>query len=174
MTRVAELCPEEFTEIEELFDLMSEFIKPLRIDSFKQLILHIHLSPKLQAALLADIALPFLANIPRQMRILDLDQNDLIQFFLPVRANSMVAAENVKYSFLLECLLANFFERGLLTYSTNFQVAVKAGITSRLQHAIGDGRRRSKGTSVEGGSGRDELRWSGERIGWYLDLAKSK
>lgn len=174
MTRVAESCPEHIINLEELFDLFSEFIKPLRIDIFKQLLLHIHLSPKLQAGLLADIALPFLANIPSQLGVLELDQSDLVQYFLPVRANSMVATENAKYSFLLECLLANFFDRGLLTYSTDFQVAVKTGVSLRQHHAIGDGRRRSKGTSLEGGRGRDELKWSGERISWYLDLAKSE
>jgi hypothetical protein len=173
MTRVAESFPKEFTHLEDLFDLFSECLRPLRIDALKQLVLHIQLPSSLQAAFLADVALPFLPNIPTRLHILDLTQDDLIEFFLPCHANSTQASENAKFSFLIECLLANFYERGMLTYSSEFLVAEKKGIQSRRDHAISDGRGRSK-TAVGGANGRDELKWSSDRIHCYLELAQSE
>jgi hypothetical protein len=73
----------------------------------------------------------------------------------------------------MECLLANFHQRGDLTYSPEFLAAIKRGIQSRLEYAISDGRRRPK-SFANGCNGRDELKWSSERIQWYLELAHSE
>jgi hypothetical protein len=174
LIRVAEAFPSNFTSLEDLFDLFSEFLRPLPITQFKQIILQIHLSPELQAALLADLALPFLVSIPTGLKVLNLSQSDLIKYFLSQRANSIQATENAKFSFLIENLLSNFYERGLLTFSPELLMAIRKGIQARREHAVGDGRRKSKGSALEIGGGREELKRSSDRIHWFVELAQCK
>jgi hypothetical protein len=141
---------------------------------FKQLINSIRLTPNLQAAFLANTALPFLVSMPARIDTLHIDQADLVRYFLPHYANSVQAVENAKFSFLIENLLFNFHERGMLTFSTELSNVVKNGISARREHAIADGGRRSKGGLTEQSSGKDELKWSGERIISYLELAQCR
>jgi hypothetical protein len=173
MTRAATLFPRTFTNVETLFDIFSESFRPLRIDYFKQIFSQIRLPPTQQAALLANTAINFTPSRPL-IDIFNFGQPDLIKSFLQSAANSTDAAENCKYSFLIEHLIANFFERKIVEMNQELVSAVRVGVKTRQMHAVSDGRRRSKGLVGEELRAQDELKWSGDRILAHLELAQGE
>lgn len=172
MAMVAVVPGNKFTHLEALLDLYTEFYRPMPFQQFRQLLQNVALPLRVNSALLANTILPFLSSVPARIKILALEQSQLISHFFPCPANSPSAIDNAKMSLLIELLISNFIDEGRLQFSADLFAAVQKGIEERTLKATGDARRKSKGQTPEEEFARDELMRSSERIMAYMEILR--
>jgi hypothetical protein len=173
MIKVAAIPNNGFTHLVDVFDMMTEFLRPLPFDEFRRLVLHLNLPPKEYAAILANAILPLLAHPPTRINVLEITQSDLVHHFLPFRANSHNVVDSAKMSLLIERLIMTLGSENQLEINDVFVNEVLGGIQAREVYAIGDDYshigRASKNKSDDEAN-QDELRNSGMRISSYIKM----
>jgi len=171
LLRVSCRVPDTFTNMEDLLDLYTETMRPLPLSSFSALIRGLTTSSKGETtpdliatvpALLANNLLPLLGSTALRFSIWNISQSHLEQHFLPFAASANSAVDSAKVSILLEHLLLLMLDE--LDITPQLLSAVETGVNARNQKAIGDARKKNKGTTGEEAEAREVLSGSAERL----------
>jgi hypothetical protein len=142
----------------EVLDTITETIRPLGFDKFRQIVNEVNLPPNEYAAFLVNNMFPFLASPPARYNVLSLKQSDLERLFIVAVANGDSAINAAKLSILIEKLLVNLTANNQLDCTPELLNAIDNGVIAREQKAIsGDNR---------------ELRYSGRRILAFRKMLK--
>lgn len=171
--RVAAARPNLFTDESDLFDLYTEFMRPLPLTSFDLLLTSSKLDPMAQIRLQTNLLLPLLSTRPPVYDDQPLTQSDFEHNFLPYAANANSNVDNAKTSLVLEALMMALFTSTGLQPTETLGAAVEEGIRARKQKAIGDARRKGKGKEGEELEARRVLDLSEERLMALLEVIES-
>ena len=174
LVRFCSECPDAFLDTEDLFDLYTEFLKPLSLPVFQQFVLPTKrwLSENSQASLIQMLLRPMLAAIAPPYNENNLTQADFETHYAPYAANVTSVVENAKVSLLIECLLRLLWKAAQLTHTSRLQTLIEQGIAARKEKAGLDGRRRTGANAKEGGIASLTLECSGERMLTILDMIR--
>ena len=168
LSHLAGALEKEFMPLDELYTLFVEFIKPLPLQTFQQVVLPLEpvFSADAQSTLLEMILHRLLDSAaPNERKEPYLTQKKMEIYYLPFAANKTSIIDNVKVSILLEALLRLLARTGLLKNRSELANAVETGIAARCNKA-GESRRKSKQTN----SFKDLLEESGERMRLVLEI----
>lgn len=166
----ANALPDDFTDLEDLFDLYTEILRPLPLNVFVQILSTLRLPPNILSSLLCNLLIPYLPYTVNVVNIFNLTQDDLVSHFLPASANVNSNSDNAKMSLLLEGLLINMMSEGKLYVDQRFGDSVEEGIRARKEKAIGDARRKGKGNKIVEAEAQKQLVKSAERIMVILEI----
>jgi hypothetical protein len=148
LSNVASQFPSDFMEVEELFTLFVEFIRPLPLPVFQLVVL-----PSLFPAFSEDAHLTLCelllqrmleAAAPNTRSERYLTQSKMENLYLPYAANKASHVDNAKVSLLLESMLRYFFRAGSLQPKPELRKALEAGIEARRRKARNDPQRAGK------------------------------
>ncbi|OCK84926.1 hypothetical protein K432DRAFT_319242 [Lepidopterella palustris CBS 459.81] len=166
---VALAVPKLFTNIEDLFDLYTEFFRPLPTSTFGCLLSTSKLPSAAQIMLNVNLLLPLLAsNFPRHITTLPA-QEHLERYFLPFPAINHSYADNAKISLILESILMQMMDSNALEPTDGLKAAILAGVAAREKKACGDARRK-KGRGNEEDWAKEIMQMSKERLLGLLDI----
>ncbi|QDS73007.1 hypothetical protein FKW77_009064 [Venturia effusa] len=129
----ARLLPNAFPDLETLFDLITECLRPLPVSIFSQFISTSLLETNDQCCLLTNMMLPFLPRAPADLDVFSPKQDKFVKHFLPCAANSIRVSDNLKMSLMVEALLMNMWTAGALHPDKALTEAVKKGIKARTK-----------------------------------------
>jgi len=172
LARFCSFHPDYFNDTEDLFDLFTEFLKPLPLTIFSALVLPSkrYLDTHLQASLDQMLLRPLLASSAPKYDENSLTQQDFQNHFAPHAANSTSVVENARVSLLVEDLMRLLWTEGGLQSSKNLRKAVEAGIKARKEKSEGDGRRKTESKAREEEDAMMVLEASGERMVCMLEM----
>ena len=153
--------------------MYTECLRDLDLATFRLMIAHFSFDIDLERALLINLCLPFLKQRPSKLDIFAVNQVVFCKTFLPHSANLQSSAANAKMSIVLESLLFNMFDRGLLIANAKLESTLEAGIKARQDRAVPDGRRKGKGRVGEEQEGLIELERSSQRMRATVALFKT-
>jgi len=148
LSNVAGQFPSDFMEVEELFTLFVEFIRPLPLPAFQLVVL-----PSLFPAFSEDAHLTLCelllqrmleAAAPNTRSERYLTQSKMENLYLPYAANKASHVDNAKVSLLLESMLRYFFTAGSLQQKPELRKALEVGIEARRRKASNDPQRTGK------------------------------
>lgn len=178
LTRLSTLAPTLFLDPEDLFDLYTEFLRPLPLPVFSSFLLHppnttTTSNPAFDAPSLASLTQmllrPLLSSAAPVYNANALTPADFAAHFAPFAAGSGSAGENARVGVCVEVLLRLLWGEGAFEglegeEKEEVRRAVGEGIRAREEKVgSGEGRRR------KGEEGAWEvLRAGGERMGWVL------
>ena len=135
LSNVAGRFPDQFTDLEDLYTLFIEFIKPLPLPTFQTVV-----SPSVLSAFSANAHTALCEYLLQHMlepaaptvrEEAMLTQTKLEKTYLPFAANKTDVAENAKVSILLEALLRYLAMAGHLRLRPSLRQAVREGIQAR-------------------------------------------
>ncbi|KAF2435650.1 hypothetical protein EJ08DRAFT_656027 [Tothia fuscella] len=173
LCEVACNCTVQFTSLEDVFDIFTEFFRPLPLPVFTSLINKFPLSSDNQCALLVNLCLPFLATTYANINVFAISQDRLIRDFFPYAANSNSALENAKFSRLIQTLLRKMWGGNRLDpFDPDLRTSIERGIAARKAKAIGDGRTKDKGQNRAEAEAKKLLEYSAESILAILEQLK--
>ncbi|KAK4541479.1 hypothetical protein LTR36_007925 [Oleoguttula mirabilis] len=164
--------PTPFLDTEDLFDLYTEFLRPLPLPVFQQLVL----SPKrwldthAQSSLDQMLLRPLLASTAPAYLANALTQLDFETHYAPFTANTTSVTDNAKVSLLVEDLLRLLWMSGGLVYGAKLRKRVEAGIEARREKAAMDGRRKAGARARDDEDAGVVLGCSGDRMLVCLDM----
>ncbi|KAJ9667692.1 hypothetical protein H2201_002227 [Coniosporium apollinis] len=173
LSKVSELRPNALTHQGELFDVFTEFLRPLPLPTFSTFLTTSPLAPMTQASLCANLLLPLITTAPPSYNTLLLSQPDLERFFLPAPANGNSYVDNAKVSLLLQTIVMQMFASGKIVPTEAFGAAVEEGVRARREKAIGDARKRGKGREGEEKEARGVLEGSERMLMVVLEVVES-
>ena len=171
--------PGHFIYIEDLYDIFTEYLKPLPLPYFRDFFATLtptegsYPTPN-HIALLVNTMLPFLAAPPNRPDIIGVTQEQLIKSYLPHAANATSLVENAKMSLLIEHLLFYMWTSSRLTPGPSLAATVEKGIRARKNKAIGDARRKDKLGNADETAARVVLEMSAERIRMLVGMIGEK
>jgi hypothetical protein len=136
--------PDAFLDTEDLFDLYTEFLRPLALPVFQQFVLPVKpwLGPNSQASLNQMLLRPLLVATAPPYHENALAQEELEVHYAPFAANSSGAVDNAKVSLLVEGLVRLLWKSGQLVATERLRALVKQGIEARREKVAFDGRRK--------------------------------
>ena len=161
LTTLSSLSPSLFLDPEDLFDLYTEFLRPLPLPIFSFLILPTSggtqtrsIDPNSLASLVQMLLRPLLSSAAPVSNTNSLTVETFATHFAPFAANVTNVGENAKVGICVEGLLRLLWTEGVLANADEKVVksvreAVEEGIKVREERAGGDGRRKSAGKSAE-------------------------
>ena len=165
LSNVAGQLPDEFIPLDELYTLFVEFIKPLPLPTFQQIVSPSVLpvfSPDAHTTLCEMLLQRILEpSIPTLRTEHFLTQSKMEKCYLPYTANKSAPVENAKVSLLLESLLRYLTIAGKLGFRPGLKKAVEDGNQARLDKASSSSR---KGPKTTDGIAWAWLTESGERM----------
>ena len=193
LTHFSSLAPTLFLDPEDLFDLYTEFLRPLPLPIFSYLLLShttastnhnsvpvVGLDPNSLASLTQMLLRPLLSSQAPISNANSLTPESFATHFAPFAANVSNVNENSRVGVCVEVLLRLLWTEGAFTVvgeevKGRVREAVLEGIRAREERAggsavLGDGRRRSAGGKVEGW---EVLRAGGERLRGLLGMVLS-
>jgi hypothetical protein len=166
LTTLSSLCPPLFLDPEDLFDLYTEFLRPLPLPIFSFFLL-----PKLTttttsqgrgrtidanslASLIQMLLRPLLSSAAPVSNANSLTAERFATHFAPFAANVSNLGENARVGVCVEGLLRLLWTEGVLGNASEearrgVKDAVEEGIRAREEKAAGDGRKKSAGKSAE-------------------------
>lgn len=161
-----------FLDTEDLFDLYTEFLRPLPLTLFQQFVLPTspYLDPDAQCSLDQMLLRPLLAGAAPAYDANALLQDDFERRYVQYAANTTRAVDNAKLSLVVESLMRLLWKTGSLRYSERLEDLVSQGNEARKMKAAFDGRRKA------GSKARDEeeavfvLECSAERMLAVVDM----
>ncbi|KAK5120619.1 hypothetical protein LTR85_005977 [Meristemomyces frigidus] len=172
LVRFCHLSPDVFLDTEDLFDLYTEFFRPLPLPVFQPLVLSPKrwLGPDEQSSLNQMLLRPLLTSTAPPYDENALTQMEYEVHFAPFAANTTSVVDNAKVSLLVEDLLRLLSQCGGLVYSAKFRKAVEAGIQARREKVGMDGRRKTGARAREDEEGGVAMECSAERMLACLDM----
>ncbi|TID16558.1 hypothetical protein E2P81_ATG11981 [Venturia nashicola] len=120
-----------FPDLETLFDIITECLRPLPLTIFSQFISTSLLETNDQCCLLTNLMIPFLPRAPANLDVFRPEQDKFVKHFLPCAANSTRVSENLKMSLMIEALLMNMWTAETLQPGKALTDAVKKGVKAR-------------------------------------------
>jgi hypothetical protein len=148
-------------EVDSLYDLIAEFMRPLPCHEFTGLVGHIRLPPESYKRLLVFVILPYMTNPPKRMSLHTINQKLLVEQFLPYNANSPSPVDNAKLSLVLERLLQQLLREGRISSNDEILIQIDKGVAARNKRTKIDSRRTYTADALDA---KEELRLSGERL----------
>jgi hypothetical protein len=148
-------------EIDSLYDMIAEFMRPLSCHAFASLVGYISLPPESYKRLLAFAVLPYMTNPPKRVDLQTIQQTLLVEDFFPYHANSTSPIDNAKLSLVLERLLYQLLREGGISADEEIVAQISKGVVARNRRTKIDSRREHTADVLEA---KDELRLSGERL----------
>ncbi|GAB1730664.1 hypothetical protein NU195Hw_g395t1 [Hortaea werneckii] len=185
LVRLSQLSPATFLDTEDLFDLFTEFLRPLPLPVFQQLVFASLLPSSNdddtttgfgineQSSLDQMLLRPLLASAAPAYHDNCLTQDDFQTHFAPYAANTHSATDNAKVALLLEDLLRLLWRSGNLEWCEDLQTVVERGIEARREKVVFDGRRKKSQRAKEDEEAVAVMEQSGERMMVILDLVKT-
>lgn len=176
LVRLCSQAPQVFLDTEDLFDLSTEFIKPLPLAVFQQFVLpskaylDIHAASSLSQTLLR----PLLANTAPAYDANALTQTDFDNHYAGFAANVTSVIDNAKVSLLVESLLRLLWQHGDLIDSRVTCNRVELGIAERRTKASWDGRRKTGVKALEEEQALQVLTASSKRMMQILDMLRDE
>ncbi|CAK4033294.1 Hypothetical predicted protein [Lecanosticta acicola] len=160
-----------FIPIDDLFDLFTEFIKPLPVPVFQQFILptkpyfgNVNYEVSLCDMLCAPLLGTNVADTP-------ITQSQFEEMFAAQAALNTSAADNAKASLLIESLLRALWKEGQLVGDARMlRERIEQGITARNQKVAFDGRKRAGKNAARDDEARTSLHSSSERMRIMVDI----
>ncbi|KAI7287082.1 hypothetical protein KC345_g749 [Hortaea werneckii] len=185
LVRLSQLSPATFLDTEDLFDLFTEFLRPLPLPVFQQLVFASPLPSSNnddttkgfgineQSSLDQMLLRPLLASAAPAYHDNCLTQDHYQTHFAPFAANTHSANDNAKVALLLEDLLRLLWRSGNLEWCEDLQTVVERGIEARREKVAFDGRRKKSQRAKEDEEAVDLMEKSGERMLVILDFFKT-
>ncbi|KAI7399279.1 hypothetical protein KC328_g4111 [Hortaea werneckii] len=185
LVRLSQLSPATFLDTEDLFDLFTEFLRPLPLPIFQQLVFTSRVSSRddddttrgsgvnEQSSLDQMLLRPLLASAAPAYHDNCLTQDDFQTHFAPFAANTHSAADNAKVALLLEDLLRLLWRSRDLEWCEDLQTVVERGIEARREKVAFDGRRKKSQRAKEDEEAVAVMERCGERMLVVLDLVKA-
>lgn len=135
LSRFCHAYSADFLDTEDLFDLFTEFLRPLPLPIFTALVLPAkrYLDPDAQSSLDQMLLRPLLSSNAPVYNANALTQEDFETYFATFAANTGSAVENAKVSVLLEDLLRLLWTERRLESSATLRKAVDEGIKARRE-----------------------------------------
>ncbi|KAK5719070.1 hypothetical protein LTR17_015404 [Elasticomyces elasticus] len=162
-----------FLDVEELFDLLTEFIRPLPLAVFEYFACppQHYLDANAQSSLVQMLLRPLFQNSGAP----NYDENTLTQdvfetCFAPFPAGTTSPSDNAKVSVAIESLLRLLWRNGGLVARQSLGDAVRQGIKARKDKVAWDGRRRVGTKALEEETAVEALECSVERMESVLEL----
>jgi hypothetical protein len=163
LTTISSLSPSLFLDPEDLFDLYTEFLRPLPLPVFSFFILpnpnstsraRRTIDANSLASLIQMLLRPLLSSAAPVSNANSLTAESFATHFAPFAANVSSVGENARVGICVEGLLRLLWTEGVLANAgedvrRNVKRAVETGITIREEKASGDGRRKNAGKSAE-------------------------
>lgn len=166
LTTLSTLAPSLFLDSEELFDLYTEFLRPLPLPVFSFFILPSNttssprgkgkaagLDPNSLASLIQMLLRPLLSSSAPVSNANSLTAEQFASHFAPFAANVGSVGENARVGICVEGLLRLLVLEGVLAgdeVRKGVGEAVEEGIKAREEKGSADGRRKSSGKGEEG------------------------
>lgn len=137
--------PAGFMDTEDLFDLYTEFVRPLPLMVFQQFAYPPtpYLDTNSQATLNQTLLRPIISHEAPKFNSGSMMQAELEKHFLPFAANQSSVEENAKVSVLVESLFVMLWRHGGLEATASLHKMVKQGIDARKKKASFDGRKKT-------------------------------
>jgi hypothetical protein len=133
LTQISVHYEHAFMEVEDCFDLVTEFLRPLPLDIF---VLFVSpptqwLEPHSHASLCQNLLRPTIASEAPTYHADTMTQIEFEKHFLPYPANYTNYVENVRVSLLVESLLRLLFRHSALIVNDSLKKKLKEGIKAR-------------------------------------------
>ncbi|KAF2493231.1 hypothetical protein BU16DRAFT_563404 [Lophium mytilinum] len=154
--------PAPFSTADDLFDLYTEFLRPLPTSVFSIFLSTSKLDPAAQSRLNTTLLIPLLLTNPSEYYPLP-NQSQFEEHYLPFAANTHSYGDNAKISLIFESIFIQMMKNDALQPSKGLRVAVENGVAARQAQAYGDARRKQHRTSEEAVA-KDILKLSQERL----------
>ncbi|KAE9987083.1 hypothetical protein EG328_003865 [Venturia inaequalis] len=122
-----------FPDLETLFDLITECLRPLPLPIFSQFISTFLFETNDQCCLLTNLMIPFLPRAPATLDVFRPEQDKFVKHFLPSAANSTRVTDNLKMSLMIEALLMHMWTAETLHPDKALTDAVTKGIKARTK-----------------------------------------
>jgi hypothetical protein len=168
LVQVAEYLPKHFTTVEDTYDLLTEFFRPLPTILFGIFLTTSQLPLSSQIALNANLLLPLLSSRLPNYSLLSASQADLEEYFLPCGAATHSYAANAKIALVLESMFRLLMETDSLEASNSLRQAVEAGIDARnIPYGSAS---RKKGNVHEEAQAKELTELSNERLLGLLEI----
>jgi len=173
LTTNSTVHPAAFLDTEDLFDLFTEFLRPLPLPIFAAFLSppKPYLAPSLAASLNQMLLRPLLAATAPQYNENALSQAEFEVHYAPFPANSGGAEDNAKVALLVEGLLRLLWGKGMLSHTAKLREVVETGIRARRERVAFDGRRKVGARAVRDEEAAVVLKCSGERMLMVLAMA---
>ncbi|KKZ62921.1 hypothetical protein EMCG_02767 [[Emmonsia] crescens] len=170
LSRVSNALPEDYMEVEHLYEFFVEFVRPLPLPTFQLLVSCPMLSNFTDNArsTLCKMILELLLHRPRNSEQTYINQYKLETYYLPYAAYTNNPIENAKVSILLETLLLLLASNGMLQVQPSLQNAIEKGILARGYKSQSDAKKNLDKMKL------DEIGWawliaSGDRINYLVN-----
>lgn len=172
LIRYCSIAPAAFLDTEDLFDLYTEFLRPLPLPVFQQFVLSSErwLGSNEQSSLNQMLLRPLLTSTAPPYHENALTQRDFEVQFASYAANTTSVVNNAKVSLLVEDLLRLLWRSGGLVYSGKLRKVVERGIQARSDKAAWDGRRKTGVKAAEEEDAALMMECSGERMLACLEM----
>ncbi|TKA83923.1 hypothetical protein B0A55_00227 [Friedmanniomyces simplex] len=167
--------PATFLDTEDLFDIFTEFTRPLPLVVFQHFVCppRPYLDADAQSSMLQMLFRPLLAGSGAPVY----DENTLTQDvfeenFAPFAAGGSGASDNAKVSIMVEGLLRLLWRHGGLVGRHSLREAVEQGVKARRERVAWDGRRRAGVKALEEEQAGMVMEGSVQRMMSLLELVR--
>lgn len=173
LTRFCSVNPDAFLDNEDLFDLFTEFLRPLPLPVFQQFLLPTkpYLGPNSQASLSQMLLRPLLVATAPPYNENALTQAEFEEHYAPYEANNLSAVENAKVSLLIESLLRLLWSSEALGVTHKLRQLVERGIAARKEKVELGGRKRTGTRAKIDEEAIMTLECSAQRMKMILDMS---
>ena len=175
LTRFCSMNPDAFLDNEDLFDLFTEFLRPLPLPVFQQFVLPTkpYIGPNSQASLSQMLLRPLLVATAPVYNENALTQAEFEAHYAPYAANNTSAIDNAKVNLLVESLIRLLWLSATLEPTQHLRGVAEQGIAARKDKVEFDGRRKFGASVKAHEEAHIVMDRSAERIMTVLDMAKS-
>ena len=162
-------------ELEDYFDLLTEFIRPLPLPIFPQFVLPAspYLEPHAQASLNQNLLRPIISSEAPIYHADTMTQAEFEKHFLPFPANYTNYVDNARVSMLVESLLRLLFRHAGLQVTESLTTKLEEGIKARESKAGFGARKKGTIRGVEEDRAAKVLGFSAARMRAVLKAAGS-
>ncbi|KAK1077256.1 hypothetical protein LTR33_008243 [Friedmanniomyces endolithicus] len=173
LVRLCALSPPTFLDTEDLFDIFTEFLRPIPLSIFSHFVCPArpYLDPDALSSMLQMLFRPLLAGSGAPVY----DENVVTQevfeeCFAPFAAGGGGGVDNAKVSVMVESLLRLLWRNGGLVGRRSLREAVERGVRVRREKVAWDGRRRTGFKAMEEEEAGMVMEASAQRMMSVLDL----
>lgn len=162
-----------FLEADDLFDLFTEFLRPLPLSVFTQFVLPTspYLESDAQASLNLTLLRPLISSDAPMYNADKMRQAEFEQHFLPYPANYTNYVENARVSVLVEGLLRLLVQYADVQVTASLRSKLKEGIKARKEKAKLGTRRKGLEKEAEADVAATILELSSARMLVVVDAA---
>lgn len=163
-------------EVEDCFDLVTEFLRPLPLDIFMLFVSPPTpwLEPHSHALLCQNLLRPIISSEAPIYHADTMSQIEFEKHFLPYTANYTNYVENARVSLLVEALLRLLFRHSALTVNNSLKKKLDGGIKAREAKAKSGARKLVGVKEAEEGKAVEMLANSAMRMKMVVQVATAQ